>query len=180
MRTKTGSPELYGLTKPINPRFIEKPPAGKYGSYVPHFVISQIILATVGPYDWRLVEILRGRVPAFTTSKGVDYPELENAVVGCIYRMTLQIDGREVTIEETGSADQEAFDDNDGERLKKASSDALKRCAMRLGVGIHLWCKRDDQFFVHKSLDFFDDSTTDDEHEDAVVGVEEAEVEADG
>ncbi len=154
MLTPENSPDLFQLTKPINERFIEPPPQGKYGSYVPHYVISQIILASTGPFDWELVEILRGSVPGMTTKRGDAYPELTNAIIGCVYRMRLQIDGRTVTIEESGSCDAEAFENNDADRLKKASSDALKRCAMRLGVGIHLWCKRDNQFIIHKSLVF--------------------------
>lgn len=178
MRTQGNSPELYALVKPVNPKFIEKPPAGKYGQYVPHFIISQIIVATVGPFDWQLVEMLRGDVPEFTTKSGTTYPKLDNAIIGCVYRMTVNIDGETVVIEEIGSADQEAFENNDGERLKKAASDALKRCAMRLGVAIHLWCKRDDQYILRTLMDYYASVETGevaDTTEEVTTGIEDQE-----
>lgn len=152
MLTKENSPQLYELTKHIPARLIESAPQGKSGSYVPHYVIVQALLATVGPYDWELVEALRGRVEGTTTKKGDVYPPLEGTVVGAVYRLRCVVDGRTVTIEEPGSCESGPWETNDGERLKKASSDALKRCAMRLGVALHLWCHRDDQWFVNRVL----------------------------
>ena len=165
--------QLVELVRPIPKRLIEEAPFGKQGSYVPHFVIAQALLATVGPYDWQLVEVLRGPVPEHQQmSKDKKtvvkvWPALPSAIVGAVFRLTVTVDGQRITVEEAGSCDAAAFEINDGERLKKAASDALKRCAMRLGVAIHLWCKRPDQFFVHRLL-----SGEDAEKHEAVVGVE--------
>ena len=152
MLDKSDHPQLYELTRHIPARLIEQAPQGKTGSYVPHVVINQAILSTCGPFDWELVEALRSDVPGVTTKNGKDWPTLINAVVGAVYRMTVTVDGQRVVIEEAGSCEAGPWETNDGERLKKAASDALKRCAMRLGVAIHLWCKRDDQWFVNRIL----------------------------
>lgn len=173
------NPQLAGLTKPILEKFIEPPPQGKSGHYVPHFVIEQILLATVGPFDWELVEILRGHVPRWESRDGKKQAgPFDNAIVGVVYRLSCEVDGRRVVLEEAGSCDAAAYEDNDAERYKKASSDALKRCAMRLGVGIHLWCKKPEQYIVHAAL-LYADREDDSEHVavEAVVGVEEADAE---
>lgn len=169
MRSKADSPQLYELTRTIPKRLIEKAPQGRHGDYVPHFVIEQTLLAIVGPFDFTVTEILRAPVPEFTSKEGKTYPALPNAIVGVVSRLTVTIDGRVTTIDEAGSCTAEAFEDNDGERLKKAVSDALKRCAMRLGVGLHLWCKRADQFFINQVLRG-DEKVAEDEA--PVVGVE--------
>lgn len=169
MRDKITNPDLWELTRHIPARLIEKAPQGKFGDYVPHFVIGQAIMSVCGPFDWELVEILRGDVPEMTTKDGETWPALEGVIVGAVYRMRVEIDGRQVTIEETGSCESPAFEINDGERLKKAASDALKRCGLRIGSGAHLWCKRPDQFFIHRILSG-DEQSTDDQ---PVVGVEE-------
>jgi len=152
VKDRTLNPQLYELSRAIPARLIEKAPQGKFGNYVPHFVVVQILLATVGPYDWQLVEVLRGSVPGITTKDGREWPPLQDAVVGAVYRLTCTIDGEQVTIEEIGVADGPAFENNDAGRLKKAASDAMKRCGMRLGIGIQLWCKRPDQFFLNNVL----------------------------
>ena len=54
--------------------------------------------------------------------------------------MTVEIDGQLVTVEEAG--DRTTFNwHTDGARLKDAISDAVKRCAMAFGVGLHLWAQ---------------------------------------
>jgi len=39
---------------------------------------------------------------------------------------------------------------NNASNLKNASSDALKRCAMRVGVGLHLWSQ--ENYYLDKAL----------------------------
>jgi hypothetical protein len=162
MRDRASDPTLYELARPFPAHLIEKPPQGKFGTYVPHFVVTQALLAYTGPYDWRLVEILRGSVPGTTTKDGTAYPQLTDAIVGVVGELTVNIDGGRVTIQEAGSCESPAFDNNDGERLKKAASDAIKRCAMRVGLGLHLWCKRGDQYFLSKVLRGVEEDITDD------------------
>lgn len=141
--------QLADLARPIPKRLIEPAPKGRRGSYVPHFVITQALLAVVGPFDFEITQILRGQVAAIIDdTTGKKHPALENVVVGVVCRLTVMIDGRRVSVEEAGSVVAGGWEPNDGERLKKATSDAVKRCGMRLGLGIHLWCKRPDQFFL--------------------------------
>jgi hypothetical protein len=35
--------------------------------------------------------------------------------------------------------------------MKDAASDALKRCAMRMGLGLHLWSQ--DKYILHTTLE---------------------------
>src|SRR5690606_18331783 len=51
---------------------------------------------------------------------------------------------------EVGDVEGAAAQD-DGANLKEASSDAFKRCWMRLGLGLHLWSG--DDYFLDKQLD---------------------------
>ena len=71
-------------------------------------------------------------------------------VSGAVFRMTLEIDGRATRIEEVGSI-QQAGNKNNGDRMKDASSDALKRCAMRAGLGLHLWSQ--EKYILHSTLE---------------------------
>lgn len=118
------------------------------GSYVSHFVVEQRLLMAVGPPETKLVEIVRGWVPGVAAKPGKDNrpgtpakPALELAVVGVVLRMTIKVDGVVRTVEETGDVGNPQVWEHDGQRLKDAFSDAYKRCAMRFGVGLHLWCK---------------------------------------
>lgn len=175
MQSQAHSPELYELTRAIPAKFIERPPQGKYGDYVPHFVIEQILIATVGPFDFDHVETIYGPVPA-TVDKNtgeIRHPALDQAVVGVVMTLTVTIDGRVVSVTEAGSCDAAAHEWNNGARLKKATSDALKRCAMRLGVGLHLWCKRPEQYFLPRVLRLEEEVTEHDQN--ATVGVEDQE-----
>lgn len=173
MRNAADNPELWELSRHIPRRLIRPPAPGKYGDYVPHYVIAQVLLATVGPFDWTLVEILRGSSTGTVKNERIS---VDDAVVGAVYRLGVEVDGRPTVIEEVGSVD--AYrEPNDGERLKKASSDALKRAAMRLGVAIHLWAKSADEFFLpealRKAVDDADETPLEETDEDPVVGVEE-------
>ena len=153
--TAATNPQTYRLAQPIPARFIRKPAPGKYGEYVPHYVVVQAIIAAVGPYGWELVQIVRGDSSGYVKRKGDKEAKLVEArgvVVGVVYRMTVTVDGRELVIEEAGENDTAYMEANDGARLKKATSDALKRCAMRLGVALHLWCKTTDEFFLPRLL----------------------------
>jgi hypothetical protein len=60
-------------------------------------------------------------------------------IVGAVWRLALVIDGRTVRLEEAGDVEAPHNWRHDGQRLKQAASDAIKRCAMRAGLGLHLW-----------------------------------------
>jgi len=139
--------QLYELSRPFPPNLIKKPPRGKFGSYVPHSTITERLLSILGPFSYEIVEVVRGYATAVIGKDGTEdnptYPSRDNAVVGCLARMTLTIDGKEVTVIEVGDVEEPAMN-NDGRNLKDASSDAVKRCAMRVGLGTHLWSQDKD------------------------------------
>lgn len=116
-------PEAYVKTKP-----------GKFAAaYVEHGVIVQRLLEVVGPFT-------------FTVDKPVTNPD--GVVVGCIGTLTVEIDGRTVSITEVG--DVEHPSPNNASNLKSASSDLIKRAAMRLGLGLHLWTG--EAYYLDRSL----------------------------
>jgi hypothetical protein len=125
-------------------------------SYVAHHVVGQRLLSVVGPYDYELVQVLRGDVPAVPPDPSgqsrrakAGTPALHQAVTGAVWRLTCEVDGRRTQVEEVGDTDPNNWP-TDGARLKDAASDALKRCAMRLGLGLHLWAG--DLYFLDKQL----------------------------
>ena len=173
MMDRKVAPQLYELSKVVPKKFVKPAPKGKYGQYVSHYVIVQRLLATVGPFDWELVEVLRGDSKGIM--KGVDY-DLHGVIVGVVYRLTCTIDSRRVPVEEAGEVD--AYTKTgDGARLKHATSDALKRCAMRLGVAIQLWCKTPEEHFLPRILNSKDEEEKDDSGETMVGGEDQDEPE---
>lgn len=99
--------------------------------YINHAVIAQRLLQVVGAYgwDWEVV--------------------YEEGKVVCVHgRLTADVDGKSVTVSGAGT---ETFQgDTTGEKIKKMESDAFKRAAAKLGVGLHLWAQ--DQYFLDKQL----------------------------
>lgn len=144
------SSQLARLTRPFPDRFVRKNPNG-YGDYVPHHTVVQALLATVGPFSFSVVQIIRGHVDEKTNKKtGEVFPSLHEAIVGVICRLTVTIDGREVSVEDAGDCEDPHNWPHDGARLKDACSDSLKRTAARIGCGTHLWAGAD--YFLHDSL----------------------------
>lgn len=149
------------LARPFKRSLIHTNPSGG-GSYVKHGIVTQKVLAVVGEagFKFELVEVLRGYVPGVapnpqaSSKRGRDgVPPLDNAVVGAVMRLSLMIDGAPFVIEEVGDCEQPHNWPHDGARLKDATSDAFKRCAMRVGVGLHLWCPDDGEFFLFDLMD---------------------------
>ena len=107
---------------------------GKFGNYIPHSVITQRLLEVCGPYTWEVVELIR--------------QEKDGKVVGCFGKLTVEIDQKIVTI--TSIGDVEHDQGSDGINAKHAESDAFKRCAMKTGLGLHLWAG--DEYYLDKKL----------------------------
>jgi len=129
------SAELYQLARPFPEAFIVKKPGGKFqADYVAHGVITSRLLEVLGPFDWSIAKVI-------TNAEGI--------AVGCIGRLEVQVDGRPVVVEEVGDCEQ--ISPNSASNLKMASSDALKRAAMRLGLGLHLWVG--EHYYLDKSLE---------------------------
>jgi hypothetical protein len=150
---QVGWPDLQEFSRRFPDQYVEKKDGQEY---VAHHVINQRLLSVVGPFDFQLVEILRSDVPAVPsdpTAKGKraqrGTPALQQVVTGGVWRLTCEVDGRRTQVEEVGDADPHN-NATDGGRLKDAASDALKRCAMRLGLGLHLWAQ--EHYFLDKQL----------------------------
>jgi len=138
--------QLQQLSTPFPDSLVKEAPAGRFGSYVAHSTVTERLLSIVGPFAYEVTEVIRGQAPMVIGKGGKKdnpkYPARDNAVVGCLAKLTVLVDGEVVYITEVGDVTDPAMH-NDGENLKVASSDAIKRCAMRLGLGLHLWSQED-------------------------------------
>lgn len=145
--------DLRKLAEPFPAKLVKKPPQGKHGSYVPHSTVNERALSIVGPFSFQVVDVVRGAAFPVTVNKGKDNERTfgpREAVVGCLGQLTVEIDGRTVTITEAGDVEGAAAQE-DGANLKEAASDAFKRCWMRVGLGLHLWSQ--DDYFLAAQLD---------------------------
>lgn len=139
--------QLTELAQPFPKKFMGKDDRGN--DAVDHTVVTQRLLQIVGPYDLEVREVLRSDVAPMETRSGKKHAG-GHFVTGVIVRLTVEVDGRKVSIEETGGCENAAMKDGDGERMKHAISDAIKRCAMRLGLGLHMWAQ--ENFFLYDVL----------------------------
>jgi hypothetical protein len=128
------SADLYQLARRFPDSMIEKKPGKFEAAYISHGVITSRLLEVLGPFDWSIAKVI-------TNADGI--------AVGCIGRLEVVVDGRPVVVEEVG--DIEHVGPNSASNLKNASSDALKRAAMRLGLGLHLWVG--EHYYLDKSLE---------------------------
>ena len=133
--------QLQQLAEPFPPGLIKAPPKGKYGEYVPHSAVTERLLAVVGPFTQRVTEIIRNHDTGM--------------IDGCILELSFEIDNKWVTVQEVGDVENPAMKKTDGARLKDAVSDAVKRCAMRAGLGLHLWSQ--DDYFLDSMLEDSDE-----------------------
>ena len=127
--------QLAALAKPFPASLIQKNPTG-FGSYVKHSVVVEKLLAVVGPFDVRIVREIRDADSGH--------------ICGVIGELTLEVDGRQVTLQDAGDCERPENWPHDGARLKDACSDSLKRCAARIGVATHLWSG--DQYRLDRAL----------------------------
>ena len=138
--------QLYELSKVFPENFIHKNPTG-FGDYIQHSVIRQRLLSVLGGYSQEVKHIIREKL---TDKQGVE----KEVITGVVLALTVEIDGELVTVEEVGDVEQPFNWKTDGARLKDAVSDAVKRCAMALGVGLHLWSQFEgkSEYFLDKQL----------------------------
>jgi len=138
--------QLLELSKVFPDKFIHKNPTG-FGDYIQHSVIRQRLLSVLGAYSQEVKHIIREKI---TDKQGVE----REVVTGVVLALTVEIDGNLVTIEEVGDVEQPFNWKTDGARLKDAVSDAIKRCAMAIGVGLHLWAQFEgkSEYFLDKQL----------------------------
>ncbi len=123
------------LARPFPAKYVRAPAQGKFGDYVPHHVVTQALLAIVGPFDLDIGEVFLGA---------------EGRIEGCLVTLTCDIDGRRVSVTEVGDCEQPTNWKTQGARMKDAISDGVKRCAARLGCGLHLYSGAD--YFLYEQL----------------------------
>lgn len=126
--------DLYELARPFPAALVQAKPGAYEASFVSHGHITSRLLEVVGPFDWSIAKIIMNA---------------EGIAVGCIGRLEVVVDGRPVVIEEVGDVERPGA--SSATNLKNASSDALKRAAMRLGLGLHLWVG--ESYYLHRSLE---------------------------
>ena len=150
--------QLRDLARRFPSSVIHTNPSGG-GVYVPHHLYVQRLLMHLGGYSFERVDILRGRVtgkppnPNGSSQRAKDgTPDLEDAVVGVVCRLTVEVDGRTMVIEDVGDCESPHNWPHDGARLKDAMSDALKRCCARIGLGTHLYSKTEDDYVLYRVL----------------------------
>ncbi len=132
--------QLERLARPFPAKYVHAPAKGKFGSYIPHHVVTQALLAIVGPFDLTIGEVFYGAGPA----------DSDGPVEGCLVTLTCTIDGERVSITEIGDCEQPGNWKTQGARMKDAISDGVKRCAARLGLGLHLYSG--DEYFLYDQL----------------------------
>lgn len=143
--------QLTRLARPFQDALVhDNPGAGNRGSYVTHSVVTQRLLDVLGPVSFEVAEVVRG-----DTKDG----KYLGVVVGVLASMRATVDGQPVTVTEVGDCESPGNWPHDGARLKDAASDAYKRCAMRLGVGLHLWAG--SEFYLADRLRKQDESGQD-------------------
>tara|TARA_B100000029_G_scaffold244675_2_gene241816 strand:+ start:2960 stop:3382 length:423 start_codon:yes stop_codon:yes gene_type:complete len=130
--------QLEQLAQRFPDKFIHDNPSG-FGDYIQHSVIRQRLLSVLGAYSTKIVETI--------------YDE-GGIITGVVLELTCEIDGQKISIQEAGDVEKPTNWKTNGARMKDAMSDAIKRCAMALGVGLHLWSQMGDQdeYFLDKQL----------------------------
>lgn len=154
--------QLTRLLAPFPSGVIHKNPSGR-GQYVKHHVYEQRLLEVCGPFDFELVQLVRGDVDARPPNPAGESPRakagspgLSQVIVGVVARLKVSINGWTTTVEEVGDCEEPHNWGHDGARLKDAMSDAFKRCCMRIGLGLHLYSN--EEFYLYKVMKIRDDA----------------------
>lgn len=127
------------LSKPWNKKLVKSLNKG-FGNidYVEHTQVTQKLIA-VSP-DWNF-EINKYLEDTVEDMNGIQ----RTFITGVQVTIQMKVDGEYITRSEVGMCDKPFFHSdpskvhNNGQRAKECVSDAIKRCAMRFGVGIELY-----------------------------------------
>ena len=126
--------QLQALAKRIPRSYVKTKPGGFSADYVSHSDIQQMLIAKLGmPPSQEITQIIRSA---------------EGQAQGVVLRMVFVIDNETVVIDEVGECERPGA--NEGLNVKNAVSDAVKRCAMRVGLGLELWCQ--ETYVLDKAL----------------------------
>jgi hypothetical protein len=115
--------QLMDLAKRLPEKWIQEKGTGFSAKYCSHGDIQQALLAKVGPSSQRIVEKI--------------YNSEGTVIEGVILEMQFIIDLEPVVIQEIGETERDTG--NNALNLKNSVSDGIKRCAMRVGLGLELW-----------------------------------------
>ena len=126
------SEQLTKLSRPFPKRFIEQKGTSFRADYVSHSTVTEFLLGILGSYSFEHVCWIQG----------------DTGLEGGIFRLTAEVDGKKVVIEEVGAIERPTS--IAGEKAKDIASDGIKRCAMRLGLGLHLWSQ--EKYVLHQIL----------------------------
>lgn len=129
------SAQLKALAKPFPSSLVERAPGG-FGDYVTWSVKVEKLLATVGPFSWRIVR---------------EITDPDGTITGCVGLLSLTIDGVAVEVEGAGDVERPDILANNGTRLKHAESDALSRAASKVSCGLSLWSQ--DKYRLDRALE---------------------------
>jgi hypothetical protein len=137
---------LQELSKPFPQKYIHKNPTG-FGEYIQHSVIRQRLLSVLGPFEQRVIQVFKEEM---TDKQG----KTKTVTTGIVLEMTFNIAGRNVSVQEIGDVEQPFNWRTEGGRMKDAVSDAVKRCAMAIGCGLHLWAQFEgkSEYFLDQQL----------------------------
>jgi len=129
---KTIPMDLLKLAKKFPDKFIEKKKMGsREEDYINHAVIAQRLLSVVGAYNWDF-----------------DVITDDNKVVAVKGTLTVDVDGKTVSV--AGAGTPQNTSEPIGEQIKKMESDAFKRAASKLALGLQLWAQ--DNYFLDVQL----------------------------
>ncbi|OUW68844.1 MAG: hypothetical protein CBD62_01095 [Candidatus Pelagibacter sp. TMED202] len=137
---------LQELSKPFPQKYIHKNPTG-FGEYIQHSVIRQRLLSVLGPFEQKVIQVFKEEM---TDKQG----KTKTVTTGIVLEMTFNIAGRNVSVQEIGDVEQPFNWKTEGARMKDAVSDAVKRCAMAIGCGLHLWAQFEgkSEYFLDQQL----------------------------
>ncbi len=115
--------QLQDLSKRLPEKWVKEKGTGFAAKYCSHGDIQQALLAKVGPSSQRIIKEI--------------YNSEGNVLEGVILEMVFYIDLEPVVIQEIGESERDTG--NNALNLKNSVSDGIKRCAMRVGLGLELW-----------------------------------------
>jgi len=127
------------LSKPWNKNLVKTINKG-FGDidYVEHTQVTQKLIAVSPDWNFNIDQYLEDTVE--------DVNGLQRTfITGAQVTITMKVDNEYVSRTEVGMCDKPFFHNdpnkvhNNGQRAKECVSDAIKRCAMRFGVGIELY-----------------------------------------
>jgi len=127
------------LSKPWNKKLVKKLNKG-FGDidYVEHTQVTQKLIAVSPDWNFNIEKYIEDTVEDMN---GIQ----RTFIAGAQVSITMKVDNEYLTRSEVGMCDKPFFHSdpnkvyNNGQRAKECVSDAIKRCAMRFGVGLELY-----------------------------------------